>query len=200
MQITVVQFPRNLYVPVSGLSAQWLFGVWDREGWQGLHNYFQRAFGVSIQGIHYINMDSFELLVDDLGMDGTETLAYLRDNENNWGMGSYDAGQRVFQVLAELWARGSTFFLEDPRAAANVVYSRWGDLFETDLSNIEQLYWLFRLGWKIKTSDYDVRWVQLEEPYIIRGDTPIFQDEKPMRGMIADTDLREWMRETINDR
>ena len=199
MDIAVVQFPRNLYVPIEGMDDQWLFGVWGREGWQGLHQYFQRAFGISLQGIHYINMDSFERLVDDLdgvnGMDGAETLAYLRDNENNWERGTYDAEQRVFKVLAALWDRGSTFLLSDPVAAANIVYSQWGDLFQTDLANLEQLYWLFTLGWKVRNNDYAIRWIQLEEPYIIRGDTPIIQDEQPMRGMIADpvTDLKVWM-------
>ncbi len=208
MQITVVQFPRNLYVPVEGMDDQWLFGVWDREGWQGLHQYFQRVFGVSLQGIHYINMDSFVKVVDEMGgirvqvvptgfqpMTGAESLVYLRDNENNWELGSYDAGQRVFKVLAALWGRGSTFLLEDPVAAANIVYSQWGDLFQTDLANLEQLYWLFTLGWKVKNNDYEIRWIQLEEPYIIRGDTPIIQNEQPMRGMVSamDPPLNVWL-------
>ncbi len=88
MDIAIVQFPRNLYLPIEGMNDQWLFAVWGREGWQGLHNYFQRAFGISLQGIHYVNMDSFEKVVDELGMDGTETLAYLRDNENHCEHGS----------------------------------------------------------------------------------------------------------------
>ncbi len=209
IDIVAVQFPRNLYVPVDGMDDQWLFGVWGREGWQGLHQYFQRVFGVSLQGIHYIHMDSFERLVNDLGgvygMDGAETLAYLRDNENNWELGSYDTGQRVFEVLSGLWDRSSTFLLEDPVATTNIVYSQWGDLFQTDLANLEQLYWLFTLGWKVKNNDYEIRWIQLEEPYIIRGDTPIIQDEQPMRGMIEnpfDVDPRAdsldaWMKNCV---
>ena len=207
MQITAVQFPRNLYVPVEGMDDQWLFAVWGNEGWQGLHQYFQRAFGVTLQGIHYVNMDSFVKVVDDLGglqvqvvqtgfrkMDGDEALAYLRDNENNWELGSYDAGNRVFQVLESLWWRGSTFLLEDPVAAANIVFSQWGDLFETDLSSIKQLYWLFDLGWRVRNNDFDTRMIQLEEPSIVRGDPPIIQNEQPMRGMVADVDLKDWMK------
>ncbi len=203
IDIAVIQFPRNLYLPIEGMEDQWLFAVWSREGWQGLHTYFQRALGISLQGIHFIHMDNFEKVVDDLGgvngMSGSETLSYLRDNTNNWELGSYDAGQRVFKVLSALWERGSTFFLSDPVAAANIVYSQWGDLFETDLSNIQQLYWLFRLGWKVKNSDYEIRWIQLEEPFIVRGDTPIIQDEKPMRGMIATLDLSDWFRDCVFD-
>lgn len=213
MDIAVVQFPRNLYVPVEGMDDQWLFGVWGREGWQGLHQYFQRVFGVSLQGIHYINMDSFERLVDDLdgvnGMNGAETLVYLRDNENNWERGTYDAEQRVFKVLAALWDRASTFLLSDPVAATNIVYSQWGDLFQTDLANLEQLYWLFTLGWKVKNNDYEIRLIQLEEPFIVRGDTPIIQNERPMRGMISNPVrfvhpnmldvLQAWMQECVFD-
>ena len=199
MQITVVQFPRNLYHPFS-LGDTWLFAVWDRYGWQGLHQYFQEVFGVSLQGIHYINMDNFVGLVDELGMDGEDTLAYLRDNENNWERGSYDAEQRVFNVLVDLWGFGRAYFLEDPIAATNTVYSRWGDLFESDLSSIEQLYWLFSLGWRVRGAEWEWEQIQLEEPAIIRGWTPIIQDEQPMRGMVADTDLSEWMSEVLDGR
>jgi hypothetical protein len=199
MDIAVVQFPRNLYVPIEGMDDQWLFAVWGNDGWQGLHQYFQRAFGIPLQGIHYVSMDSFVTVVDGLGMDGEDTLAYLRDNENNWELGSYDAGQRVFQVLSRLWVKGSTFFLDDPVMATNVVYSQWGDLFETDLSNIEQLYWLFRLGWRVKNSEYEIRFIQLEDPFIVRGDTPIIQNEQPMRGMIPTLDLRDWMLDCVLD-
>ncbi len=197
MQVTVVQFPRNLYAPFS-MGDVWLFGVWDEFGWQGLHQYFQEVFGVTLQGIHYVDMDGFVRIVDDLGAldygggdvlpDGESALAYLRDNENNWGMGSYDAGERVFKVLRGLWEKGIEYFLEDPVAATNIVYSRWGDVFESDLGNIEQLYWLFRLGWRVRESHIQTATVQLEEPYIIRGDTPIIQNEQPTRGMVAGRD------------
>lgn len=197
MQITVVQFPRNLYAPFS-YGDVWLFGVWDAYGWQGLHQYFQEVFGVSLQGIHYINMDGFVQIVDEFGMDGEKTLAYLRDNENNWERGSYDAEQRVFNVLVDLWGFGRAYFLDDPIVATNAVYSRWGDLFESDLGNIEQLYWLFRLGWRVRNAEWDWQMVQLERPVIIRGDTPIVQNELPMRGMVADTDLKVWMSEVLD--
>ena len=204
IQITVVQFPRNLYAP-SSLGDVWLFGIYDEFGWQGLHKYFFEVFGVTLQGIHYINMDNFERLIDDLGglrvsdnggayqFDGAGALSYLRDNENNWGMGSYDAGERVFQVLDALRWRSIVYFLEDPVAATNAL-AGWFDLFDTDLSNIRQLYWLFELGWRVRSQGYETAFIQLEEPVIIRGDTPIVQNEQPMRGMIADQDLRDWIR------
>lgn len=198
MQITVVQFPRNLYAPFS-MGDVWLFGVWDEYGWQGLHQYFQEVFGVTLQGVHYIDMDGFVQIVDDLGglvpwgidnMDhsGEGMLAYLRDNENNWELGSYDAGNRVFGVLIALVNRTVEFFLEDPVATANIVYSQWGDLFQTDLSNIEQLYWLFDLGWRVRNADRQDRFIQLEEPIIERGDTPIMQGDQTTRGMVAGRD------------
>jgi len=219
MQITIVQFPRNLYTPFSGGDV-WLFAVWDEFGWQGLHQYFQEVFGVNLQGIHYVNMDSFVSIVDGLSlggidgipvasetspgrsvkfMGGEEVLAFLRDNENNWELGSYDKGQRVFRVLLGIWTHAQYYFLSDPIAAVNVLYGEWGDLVETDLSNIKQLYWLFTLGWRVRNAEIEWGWVQLKEPIIIRGDTPIMQNEQPTRGMIAATDLSEWMRETLNE-
>ncbi len=198
MQITVVQFPRNLYSPFS-MGDTWLFAVWGEYGWQGLHQYFQEVFGITLQGVHYIDMDGFVQIVDELGGDGEAELVFLRDNKNNWELGSYDAGERVFAVLRGLWEKGISYFLEDPVAATNIVYSQWGDLFETDLGNIEQLYWLFRLGWRVRNAHIQIGTIQLEEPIIERGDTPIMQNEQPTRGMIAATDLREWMQETLNE-
>ncbi len=196
MQVTVVQFPRNLYAPFS-MGDVWLFGVWDEFGWQGLHQYFQEVFGVTLQGVHYIDMDGFVKVVDGLGGDGEAELVFLRDNENNWELGSYDAGERVFAVLRGLWEKGISYFLEDPVAATNIVYSQWGDLFETDLGNIEQLYWLFRMGWRVRNAHIQIGTVQLEEPIIERGDTPIMQNEQPARGMVAAVDLRDWMQNCV---
>ena len=192
-KITVVQFPRNLYVPVNSMDDQWLFGVWDNEGWQGLHYYFQEVFDVPLQGIFYINMDNFITLVDDLGGDGEDKLAFLRDNENNWDRGSYDYEQRVFSVTAWLYDAVRDRFFDDPYAAMDLMLDTFGNLIESDLSNVKQYYWLAETASKILRTEKDYRWVQLEEPYIIRGDTPIMQNEQPVRGMIADTDLKEWM-------
>ena len=90
-------------------------------------------------------------------------------------------------------------FLENPIVATNAL-AGWFDMFQTDLSSIEQLYWLFDLGWRVRKADNQFDWslVQLEEPIIERGDTPIMQNELPTRGMIAATDLRDWMQETLN--
>ncbi|KKK98253.1 hypothetical protein LCGC14_2644590 [marine sediment metagenome] len=189
IEITLIQYPRNYYSPV---SERWLFSVWKDEGYQGLHDYWQRAFGVSLQGVFLISMDGFVRIVDDMGGDGEETLAFLRDNHSLWGLGGYDQEERVFQVLRDLWNTGQTFFLENPIVAVNSVLSKWGGLYESDLSNVKQLVWVFDLGWRVRSSDYDLRFVQLEEPYIMRGDTPIVQNEQPMRGMVANTDLIEW--------
>lgn len=200
IEITVVQFPRNLWVPIEDQDDQWLFSIYGNEGWQGLHHWFNRALGISLQGIFVINMDQWIFLIDDLGglkvdtvsglvdMDGEDTLLYLRDNENNWNFGSYDKEERVFRILESFWARGLTYIAEDPISAGQAAFNRWGDLFDTDLSNIEQIYWVFELGWKLKSNSTKVTFLQLEEPVIERGDTPL-----PVRGMIPAIDLRIWM-------
>lgn len=200
IEITVVQFPRNLWVPIENQDDQWLFSVYGNEGWQGIHHWFDRALGVSLQGVFVINMDQWVLLVDDLGglkvvtasgevaMGGDETLLYLRDNDNNWNFGSYDKEERVFRMLEAFWTRGLEYITEDPISAAKLVFERWGDLYESDLSNPRQLYWIFDLGLRLKTRSTKVTFLQLEEPVIERGDTPL-----PVRGMIPATDLKIWM-------
>ena len=122
VKITVVQIPRNLYVPVEAMDNQWLYAVYGREGFVGLQYYFQQAFDVDLHGIFYVNMDSFVYLIDSLGgiwvadegiMLGERTLAYLRDNDNNWEHGTYDAGGRQFKVLYALAEKVKTRFREN---------------------------------------------------------------------------------------
>ncbi len=200
IEITVVQFPRNLWVPIEGQDDQWLFTVYGNESWQGLHQWFDRALGVNLQGIFVINMDQWVVLIDDLDglkvvtttglveMGGEDTLVYLRDNENNWNFGSYDKEERVFRILESFWARGLAHITEDPLSAGRIAFDRWGGLFESDLANVKQIYWVFELGWKLKSNSTKVTFLQLEEPVIERGDTPL-----PVRGMIPATDLKIWM-------
>ena len=147
-----------------------------------------------------INMDQWVFLVDDLGglkvvtasgeaeMSGDETLLYLRDNDNNWNFGSYDKEERVFRMIEAFWTRGLEYINEDSVSAGQIAFNRWSDLFETDLGSIEQVYWVFELGWKLKSNSTNVTFLQLEEPVIERGDTPL-----PVRGMIPATDLKIWM-------
>jgi len=203
LDISVVQFPRNLYVPVRGLEDQWLFAVWGRDGWTGLQLYFQEVFGVALDGIFYTDMDRFEIFIDDLGgvapagsekLTGAETLVYLRDNHANWGLGSYDAEQRAFGVLSAIWSRGFEYVTSDPIAAASLVLSRWGPLLQTDLDSLRDFYALAELAYRVKTTEQIVRFIQLEEPYIQRGDTPL-----EIRGMVPSYDLELWMLDCVFD-
>jgi len=203
LNISVVQFPRNLYVPVRGLEDQWLFAVWGRDGWTGLQLYFQEVFGASLDGIFYTDMDRFEVFIDDLGgiapvgsqkLSGAETLIYLRDNHANWELGSYDAEQRAFRVLNAIWSRGFEYVTSDPIAAASLVLSRWGPLLQTDLDSLGDFYALAELAYRVKTTEQIMRFIQLEEPYILRGDTPL-----EVRGMVPSYDLELWMNDCVFD-
>jgi hypothetical protein len=203
LDIAVIQFPRNLYVPVRGLEDQWLFAVWGREGWTGLQLYFREVFGVSLDGIFYTDMDRFEVFIDDLGgvapigserLTGAETLVYLRDNHANWELGSYDAEQRSFHVLNAIWSRGFQYVTGDPIGAAGLALSRWGPLLQTDLDSLRDFYALAELAYRVKTTEQIVRFIQLEEPYILRGDTPL-----EVRGMVPAFDLEIWMIDCVFD-
>lgn len=198
VEITIIQFPRNLYAPFS-MGDTWLFAVWDQFGWQGLHQYFQEVFGVILQGVFYVDMDGFVQIVDEMGgirgRNGDEVLAHLRDNENNWGMGSYDAEERVFEILSGLYFNAERMFFEDPIAGVDFILSSWGSLIQTDLSNVKQWYWIADTFLGIQGRQWNFHWIQFEEPYIMRGDTPIIQNGQPTRGMIVDpaTNIKIWM-------
>ena len=194
-KITVVQFPRNLCVPVEAMDDQWLFHIFAREGFTGLHYYFQQVFDVDLHGIFYVNMDNFVTLVDGLGglwinsvMDGEQTLAYLRDNENNWDYGVYDAGGRQFKVLNALAEKVKTRFHEDALTTAKDLWGAYGNLLETDLSSFEQIHYLAELAWTIATKEYIVDFVRLAEPTVVRGETPL-----EVRGLVPNEDLARWM-------
>ena len=194
-KITVVQFPRNLYVPVDSFPDMWLFAVYGREGFVGLHYYYQQVFSVDLNGIFYVNMDGFISLVDGFGglwlnggMDGEQTLAYLRDNDNNWSYGVYDAGGRQFKVLYALAEKVKTRFHEDALTTAKDLWGAYGNLLETDLSTFEQIHYLAELAWTIATKEYIVETIRLAEPVVVRGETPL-----EVRGLVPNENLKSWM-------
>jgi anionic cell wall polymer biosynthesis LytR-Cps2A-Psr (LCP) family protein len=206
-KITVVQLPRNLYVPVEAMDDQWLFHVYGREGFTGLHYYFQQVFDVDLHGIFYVNMDNFVTLVDGLGgiwisdpsasvygtLSGDETLAYLRDNQNNWGSATYDRGHRQFGVLWALTEKVKTRFRENALVTAKDLWGAYGGLLTTDLSEFEQIHYLAELAWTIATKEYIVDFHSLSEQAVVRGDTPL-----EVRGLIPAVDLAHWITEVLD--
>jgi hypothetical protein len=194
MQITMIQYPRNLYIPINGMDDMWLFSVYGAEDMAGLHYYWQEAFDQPLHGIFYIHMDGFVKLVDDLGelqghpgKDGEAILAYLRDNDNNWNRGTYDAERRALGIAYALAAKVEEMIVNEPVVLAGILFDRWHGLVMTDVADLGQLAFLVSLGWQAKSGGYEVDFVQLEEPVIVRGDTPL-----PVRGMIAREDLKAW--------
>ena len=201
-KITVVQFPRNLYVPVEAMDDQWLYAVYGNEGFVGLHYYYQEVFGVGLNGVFFVHMDNFVTLVDGLGglwlngvMDGEQTLEYLRDNANNWDYGVYDVGERQFKVLYALAEKVKTRFRENGLITAKDLWGAYGNLLKTDLSEFEQIHYLAELAWTIATKEYIVESVRLAEPVVVRGETPL-----EVRGLVPNEDLASWMEETLNGR
>ena len=196
VEITMIQYPRNLYIPIEGLQDQWLFNVYGMEDTPGLYYYWQEAFNVDLHGVFYVHMDGFVKLIDDLGgvgnMNGEETLAYLRDNDNNWNHGSYDYEERVFKVLLWMADLVKESLAANPIVTAGVLLDRWSDLVTTDIANIDQLAQIARVGWNARDDNCKVRLAQLEEPDIIRGDTPL-----NVRGMLPATDLSEWHKKVL---
>lgn len=201
-QITMIQYPRNLYIPIRNMDDQWLFSVYGREDFTGLHYYWQQAFDVDLHGIFYINMDGFVKLIDDLGdlpghpgKDGEAILAYLRDNDNNWNWGSYDKEKRALGIAYSLAKKVEDELTSNFFSTAKILFERWHGLIKTDVTELGQLTYLASIGWEARDGNYTIDFVQLEEPAIVRGETPL-----EVRGMIPATDLSEWHRDILEVR
>lgn len=202
-QITVFQFNRNFYHPVEAMDDQWLFAVYGREGYPGLHYYFQEVFGVPLTGIAYVNMDNFIKLVDRLGglwiggepRDGEWVLEYLRDNENMWGCVSYDCENRQFMTLVRLIQEFNLTYLKDEYDyldAAELVWFGLTDVVETDISTVEQFYYLASIAWELKRNPPEIHgpFKMDEWENFAYGDTPL-----EVRGWIEreDFDVSDWI-------
>lgn len=203
-RVTMIQFPRNLYHPVEAMDDAWLFHIWGREGYPGLHYYFQQVFDIDLHGIFYINMDHFVSLVDVLGgmwigasdfdsefADGETTIAYLRDNENNWGCPEYDCGDRQMRMLFQIAENVKNLYKEKPLDTLMKMWNSYSRMVKTDLSDLEQVRYLFSIGLLLATRDYSLDMLKLTKSgYIEYGDTPL-----EVRGWIIPDlgDLQWWI-------
>lgn len=207
-QITIVQFPRNLWVPQ--YRDQLLFEVYWQDSFEGIHNYFYDVFGIALNGVAYVDMPNFIKYVDQLGgvemsreaigcapgvpggmgckFDGTQLLAWLRDNDNNWGHGVYDAGMRQHRALVAILDRVYSRFSSKDFLAAWEFFSR----VETDLSALQFVDAAF-VGYQALQRGTTIEFARLAAPTIQRGDIPI----APGRAEVATVDLREWMAEVL---
>jgi hypothetical protein len=203
LKVDMVQFPRNFYTVVDNFEDMWLFHVFGREGFVGLHYYFQRVFDIDIDGIFYINMDNFVTLIDDAApqgiavgdklKNGEEILAYLRDNDNNWGCPQYDCESRQLEVLWALIQYFHRYLEEDAVHAALTVTERWGGLYETDLSTWDQIVQGASLAWRWMQTPYVVNLHKFTQSGVIKyGDTPL-----EVRGWIPDGDMPGWLWEQL---
>ena len=200
VQITLIQIPRNLYVPVENFPDLWAFAVYRQEGFAGIHYWFQEVFDLTVQGIAYTDMDNFVRFVDDVlgGMsvggdwrDGESVLEYVRNDL--WGV-QYDPEKRHFAVLLAIANRLMLRFTDDGLTTAKELWE-FRDLIETDISSFEQFHWIIETAYNVLHRGYDINFVQLTEPTIKYGDTPTY----PGRGYIANADLAEWMRMTLEN-
>lgn len=201
VRIDIVQLPRNYYQPIPNMADFWLFAIYRAEGFVGLHYYFQEAFDVDLHGIFYIHMDNFLVLVDDAfpdGIDipysvskmkGQDLLDYMRDNENNWtDCLYYDCENRQPRVLVALAVAAGAMVKDEPLRTANIFVKRWGKLFETDISSIDQWAAMMSMAWNIKQHDYTIHIHKLTQSGAISyGDTPL-----PVRGWKPTGDVKSW--------
>jgi hypothetical protein len=201
----VVLVPRNLYVlpEMMLLSTSpevwdplWSMQVYGKYGMDGVHQYVNAVFGLPVQAVFVTKMDRFVEIVDALGgleirgkvIDGYEVLAFLRDNDNNWGCQVYDCNGRIFTVAEALRAKSAKDvvmgLLEE--SLTNV-----DPLYETDLG-YDQVLWMVSKYLAFEMGKGEVQFVRLWTPEVVRSDTPL-----NVRGMVPTYPLYDWMTATL---
>jgi anionic cell wall polymer biosynthesis LytR-Cps2A-Psr (LCP) family protein len=210
--ITMIQFPRNFYTPVENMADQWLFAVYRREEVFGTHYYFQQVFDVDLDGIFYISMDNFVTLVNSLmPLDftilatvndegfygcrrencGEDLLAWIRNNDNNWGCPTYDCGDRQMRALLRIVDVIRIEAMDRPIDFLFDVWKVHKNLFETDLSTNSQIKDAIEIGYNLVHRDFLLQTYKLtESDTIIYGNTPL-----EVRGWIPvnPEDVKGWM-------
>lgn len=192
-EAVVVLVPRSLYVPNVGFEM-WSMSVYGRRGADGIKEYVQTVFGLEVDGVLAIDMSQFASLIDKMGglevsgagplpLSGIELLAYLRDNENNWGCSTYDCEGRIFKVATALRSR-----------SADLIFWTLGadGLYEMDLTFSDVLGYLHRY-YEFNKADGTVRFVRLWRP------DPLETNNTPLeiRGLVPVRPLYEWMQEVL---
>lgn len=202
---TVVLVPRSLYVPPEMMKhgtgfewndPMWSMQVYGRLGFEGIRTYVAVVFGLDVDAVLTINMDQFSGLIDRMGglavddfpeaMDGASVLAYLRDNDNNWGCSTYDCEGRIFTIARSLRAR-----------VPDLVFWTLGSegIYETDLTFTQFLTYL-REYYAFEDQGGTVEFVRLWRPDPLESnDTPL-----DVRGLVPVRPVYEWMAEILESR
>src|SRR3972149_5270558 len=66
-EVSLVQIPRNTYVPVSNIPDDFAFGLYSEGGLGMIEGWVEQSLGLPLIGSVAMRMDSFITLVDDLG-------------------------------------------------------------------------------------------------------------------------------------
>lgn len=208
-QVTIVEFPRNFYSPLY-IPDRLLFEVYWQDGFEGMRTYFGDVFGVELDGIAYVDMAHFVEYVNVIGgvetsreaegcepgmefgaschFDGAQLLTWLRDNDNNWEHGVYDAGMRQHRALVAILDKVYAKFADKDLMAVFALF----DGVETDLGIMQFVDAAF-VGMQAIQHGMTIDFDRLAYPTIQRGNVPI----EPWRAEIAHFDLREWMAQVL---
>ncbi len=186
----------------------WSMEVYGRTGAMGIDEYVRRTFGLPVDAVFYVRMDRFPELIDKyLGglsvdvhplnpakgpeqvvhMSGAEVLAYLRDNDNNWGCLEYDCEGRVFRVLDAFREKALGLSLIDELSLVGASVPEW-----TSDVPFSRVYDLTMAGSEFIRQHGTVKYVRLWTPEIQRADTPL-----DVRGMVPTIPLYTWIKTVL---
>lgn len=205
--VTIIQVPRNLYMPVEGIADDFVFGVYAQGGIPLIKWWVQEALGLPVDGVAAVRMDEFAEIIDRLGgvdlqfegqaMSGMEALEFVRFDL--WGS-TYDPERRHLRMLMALSETLRDRFRENAFQTAVVLWDLFAGTVETDILPGPFLSTAIRFGPYWEQGDYDVRLVQMDgvDSILYRGDIP-FETAGTTRGLMVrpGEDLQTWIAERL---
>jgi len=200
-EVTLIQIPRNTYIPLPNIPDDFAFGYYSRGGLGMIEGWVEQSLGLPLIGSVAMRMDDFITLVDDLGgltiggqhMDGLGLLTFVRFDL--FERPGFDAEGKHFLVLSAL-ADKMRQKLTDPESAFGLVI-RYLPLVETDLDPGGMVDFLFTQGLPLVQGKYSVERVRLEDALCYR---PIpFSNPGTRMGLLTceGVDLHEWVQEQL---
>src|SRR3989337_2559056 len=126
-EVTLIQIPRNTYIPVSNIPDDFAFGYYSRGGLGMIEGWVEQALGLPLVGAAAMRMDDFITLVDDQGgltiggthYNGLELLTWTRFDL--FERPGYDAQSKHFEVLEALADKFRELVLQNMGLVLNTI-------------------------------------------------------------------------------
>ena len=201
-EVTLIQIPRNTYVPLPNIPDDFAFGLYSEGGLGMIEGWVEQALGLPLVGAAAMRMDDFITLVDDQGgltiggthYNGLELLTWTRFDL--FERPGYDAQSKHFEVLEALADKFRELVLQNMGLVLNTI-DEYSELVETDIDRLSVLGFLFNQGLPLLQGKYSVERVRLEDA-LCYEDIP-FENPGTTKGLLVcdGINLHEWVQEAL---